>query len=284
MRFALAVSDAYQAVLEAFLTGGWSLEKLFIAPGDWTSSNEYVTKRAIELGVEIQQSPITGKDLADLGRRGCQALVVASYPWKIPDCSADLKYAVNFHPSPLPEGRGPYPLVRAILENRSQWAITCHQINERFDEGNILDLEKFPVNGDESHETLRLKTQMAAGRLAARVAARLESLWEGAVPQEAGTYWKIWSEQDRTIDFNQSIETIMRQIRAFGDFECMATVNDVKIFIHRAKAWVETHSARPGAVVHANNLALVIAASDGLIAITEWSFSAPGATTANLRR
>lgn len=86
------------------------------------------------------------------------------------------------------------------------------------------------------------------------------------------------------LDFTQSIESIMRQIRAFGDLECMATINDVKIFVHRAKAWVESHSARPGALVHASSLAFVVAAADGLIAITEWSFNAPGAITSNMRR
>jgi hypothetical protein len=38
---------------------------------------------------------------------------------------------------PLPEGRGagPYPLTRAILEARDFWAITCHKLSEKFDEG-----------------------------------------------------------------------------------------------------------------------------------------------------
>lgn len=284
MRFAIATNDGYQCVLEAFLRAGWQLEKLFASPGDWMHDDKQVTARALELGAEIQRSPASGRDLADLGRRGCAALVVASYQWKIPPWDADLQYAVNFHPSPLPEGRGPYPLVRAILEGRSNWAVTCHRIDDKFDQGDILDAESFLLDPDECHESLRLKAQMAAARLADRVARGGESLWLAAVPQGAGSYWARWSEQERTIDFTQPTETIMRQIRAFGDLECMAVVNDTKIFVHRAKGWLASHSARPGAVVHANNLALVVAAADGLIAITEWNFNAPGAITANLRR
>ena len=81
-----------------------------------------------------------------------------------------------FHPSPAPEGRGPYPLVGAILEQRSIWAVTCRRINEKFDQGAILDAENFRLDPDEYHESLRLKTQMAVGRLAARVADGFESL------------------------------------------------------------------------------------------------------------
>ena len=284
MRFALATSDAYQCVLEAFLISGWQLEKIFVSPGNWMHDNKQVIARALELGVAVQHSPISSRDLDDLGRRGCEALVVASYQWKIPEWSPDLQYAVNFHPAPLPEGRGPYPLVSAILERHSSWAVTCHRINERFDQGDILDAENFLIDPDECHESLCLKTQMAAARLAERVANGFESLWQTAAPQGTGSYWARWSEQDRAIDFTQPVEIIMRQIRAFGDLECMATINDANIFIHRAKGWIETHSARPGAVVHASNLSLVVAAADGFIAISEWSFNAPGAITSNMRR
>lgn len=283
-RFALATSDAYQCVLEAFLKTGWQLEKLFVSPGDWMFNNKQVIERALELGVTIQHSPISSRDLSDLGRQGCAVLIVASYQWKIPEWRHDLKYAVNFHPAPLPEGRGPYPLVRALLEQRSSWAVTGHRINERFDEGDILDAENFQIDLDECHETLCLKTQMATARLAERIAMEFESLWHAAVPQGIGSYWTRWSDQDRAIDFAQPVEIIMRKIRAFGDLECTAAINGANIFVHRAKGWIETHSARPGSVVHSSNLALVVAAADGLIAITEWSFNAPGAIKSNMRR
>jgi methionyl-tRNA formyltransferase len=248
------------------------------------NGNKQVVARALELGAAVQHSPVSNRDLADLGHRGCAALVVASYQWKIPEWSHDIKYAVNFHPSPLPEGRGPYPLVRAILEERSSWAVTCHRINEKFDQGDILEVESFLVDHDECHESLRMKTLMAAARLAERVATEFEPLWQAAAPQGTGSYWPRPSEQDRTIDFNQPVEIIMRQVRAFGDLECVAQINDATIFVHRAKGWIELHAARPGAVVHASNLAFVVAAADGFIAITEWSFSAPGAITSNMRR
>ena len=283
MNFAIATNDGYQCVLEAFLGAGWDLQKLFVSPESWMSSNKQVIARALELGANVQHSPITSYDLTDLGQRGCATLIIAAYDWKIPGWRPDLKYAVNFHPSPLPEGRGPYPLVRAILEGRSSWAVTCHLLNERFDEGDILDAEYFDIDSDECHESLRLKTQMAAGRLAGRVVKEFEVLCNSTKPQGPGSYWVRWSEQDRTIDFTQPIEVIMRQIRAFGDLECVATINEAKVYIHRAKGWHAFHSARTGAVVHASNLALVVAAGDGFIAITEWSFNPPGAVAAKLR-
>src|ERR1035437_4009927 len=197
MHFAIATNDDYQCVLEAFLRNGWQLDKLFISRSDWMHDNKQVIARALELDASVQHSPVSSSDLADLGQRGCQALVVASYQWKIPEWSSYLKYAVNFHPSPLPEGRGPYPLVRAILEERSSWAVTCHRINDRFDQGDILAAENFSIDPDECHESLCVKTHMAASRLAEHVAKDFESLWQAATPQGAGSYWGRFSEQDR---------------------------------------------------------------------------------------
>lgn len=282
MKFAIATNDAYQCVLEAFLKAGWQLEKLFVSPDNWMYSNQQVIARALELGAAVQYSPASTEDLAELG--GCELLVVSCYQWKIPVWEKGIKYAVNFHTSPLPEGRGPYPMVRAILESRTSWAVTCHRISEKFDQGDMLDVEHFSMDQDENHDTLLLKTQMATGRLALRIAVGLEPLWLAAVPQGAGSYWPKWSEQDRVIDFAMPVETIMRQIRAFGDIECMATINNITIFIHRARGWKEPHLFMPGSVVHANNLALVVAAADGYIAITEWNINAPGAIVSNMRR
>jgi methionyl-tRNA formyltransferase len=284
VKFAIATNDAYQCVLETFLKAGWKLEKLFISPSNWLYDNKQVVARALELGASIQHSPISDRDLADLGDRGCTALIVACYQWKVPDWSAHIKYAVNFHPSPLPEGRGPYPMVRAILEEHTSWAITCHRISQKFDQGDILDAENFSLAADENHETLNLKIQLAVPRLARRIANNIESLWNSALPQGTGSYWPMWVDRDRTLDFKQPVRTIALQIRAFGSLECLAAINNVIIFVHRAHAWQESHPVPPGDLVHSSNLAMVIAASDGFVAITEWSLVAPGAITSSLRR
>ncbi len=279
MRFAIATNDSYQSVLESFIESGWEIAKLFISTGE----SSKVIERALNLGIEVQHSPIRREDLFNLAQKGCDALVVASYKWKIPEWESILKYAINFHPSPLPEGRGPYPLVRAILEGRTSWAITCHKISQEFDQGDILEQEVINVDVDETHETLCLKTQISAAILTKRIAANIDSYWQNSLPQGIGSYWGWWSEQDRTIEFDRCVSDVMRQIRAFGDHECMGTINNTRIFIHRAKAWVESHSIQPGKVVHSNNLSLVVSLKDGYLAITEWSFNSPGAILAHLR-
>ncbi|HTT38813.1 MAG TPA: formyltransferase family protein [Burkholderiales bacterium] len=270
MRFAIATCDRYLGVFAAFVQAGWKPLKLFTCPARHELANQHLTIAYAEQNkAAIQLSRMTERDLNELREMGCEALVVASYEWKIPDWRAHLSYAVNFHSSPLPHGRGPYPAVRAILEGWNHWAITCHQISPQFDRGHILAVEKFPLSVDECHESIDLKIQMAAKRLAVRVAGRFLPLWEQATPQDAGSYWRRCTLRERMIDFRQPVEKIVRHIRAFGQTESLAHLNNSWLIVKRAVGWTEPHRDVPGSVVHRFNRSIVVAAHDGFIGLLE---------------
>ncbi len=276
MRFAIAAIDRYLGVYEAFVHAGWQPLKLFTTPSQHElSNNQAVIAYAEKHNAVIQMSRMTEHDLAELQRQGCEALIVASYNWKIPDWQPYLKCAVNFHSSPLPEGRGPYPIVRAILENRDSWGITCHRLAAEIDKGDILAVERFPLQADESHESLDLKTQMAAQRLAAKVAREFMPLWEQAVPQGEGSYWKKPTLQERIIDFQQPVADILRHIRAFGSTESLANIGGAWLIVKRAVGWVDPHVVAPGQAAHVFNKSIVIAALDGYIGLLESDFAPP---------
>ncbi|CAB3775967.1 formyltransferase family protein [Pararobbsia alpina] len=276
MRFAIATIDRYQIVLEAFLQAGWSPVKVFsttlLSPYD---SNAELLARAEALSVPVQLSPIRAADFVELGELGCEALVVAGHPWRIGEWRNDLSYAINFHPSPLPEARGPYPQMRAILEQRREWAVSCHKLDAAFDTGDVLAQHHFPMHAAESHETLDLKIQLATAQLAARVAADLPSLWSDAAPQQGGTYWPYMTEAERTLDLTLPVEPLLRTVRAFGLTECMARVGGGMVFVRRAEGWIQPHRIAPGTLVHRSGERLLIAVADGFVALLEWSPLSP---------
>jgi methionyl-tRNA formyltransferase len=272
MRFAFTGVDRNLSIFEALLAAGWEPVKLFtVPPNGVTNLNRAMIDRAVGLGVSVQLSRMDEADLAELSARGCEVLVCASYNWRIGDWRPHLKFGINLHASPLPQGRGPYPAFRAILESHAAWGVTCHRLERRFDTGDILDAETFPIGQDECHDSLDLRTQMAAGRLAARVAADLPGLWERAAPQGRGSYWKLTNDSERTLDFTAPVESVMRQVRAFGLTETIAHVNGKTVFVRRAVGWTEAHGHAPGSVVHADGRRSVVAARDGYIGLIEWS-------------
>ena len=276
MRFAITGADRYLGVFEAFLEAGWAPIKLFTVPVDnRIDRNNAMLARAAQAGIEVQMSRMGPRDLADLAGQGCEVLVVASYDWRVPDWRPFLPYAVNFHPSPLPLGRGPNPGLRAILDGQREWGITCHKVEAAFDVGDVLAREVFSLSEAESFETLDLRLQMAGKRLARRVADNFIDLWRKAEPQGPGSYGKRYTDEDRTLDCSAGVADSLQRVRAFGPLETLARVKDTLVHVHRADGWREAHGHAPGSVVHVSHRTLVVAVRDGYLALLEWSLLNP---------
>jgi methionyl-tRNA formyltransferase len=67
---------------------------------------------------------------------------------------------LNFHPAPLPDYRGVGGYNVAILEGLPSWGVSCHFVDERFDTGDLVEVERFAI--DQQAETafsLDLKSQ-----------------------------------------------------------------------------------------------------------------------------
>jgi len=242
VRFAITATDRYVGVLESLLEHGWQPLKIFTTPVDnRIHHNTAIIECARRLRVEVQISRLTDDNLRELGARGCEALIVASYRWRIGDWRAHLRRAVNFHPSPLPRARGPYPLPAAIIEQQRSWGVSCHKLEHEFDAGDLLRCIEFPLSEHEDHDSLDLRTQLAARRLSAEVAEHFEQDWANATPQGSGSYHPMWSAEDRRLDFSRPIAELLRRVRAFGPLECLAHLGNTDFFVRRAVGWTESH-------------------------------------------
>ncbi|MBR8219910.1 methionyl-tRNA formyltransferase [Burkholderia vietnamiensis] len=272
MRFALAGFDLFHGVLETFVSAGWTAVSLFsFVTDDRVNSNAEIVSHATRHGLPLHLSRIDEAALRTLRDLDCDVLIVAGYGWRIPDWTPYVRHAINFHPAPLPEARGPYPLMRAILDGHREWGVTCHRIAPEFDTGEILAQERFALSADECHESLQLKVQMAGCRLARQVAHRFDALWAACAPQAGGSRWPMPSEADRTLDFTQPVARVMTQVRANGLHECIAHVGGSVLYVRRAVGWQERHACEPGAIAHVSGRWTVIAVPDGFVALLEWS-------------
>jgi methionyl-tRNA formyltransferase len=277
MRFAFAGIDFLGDVFETFLGHGWEPVKLFSRPCDGIYDfNDVTLSRARSLRLPVQMSRIHPADLAGLKAMGCKALVVAGYPWLVTGWERHLPYAINFHPSPLPMGRGPYPLFQAILDERPEWGMSAHALEPAFDTGAIVAQKRFALSPSETHDTLLAKCQMAAKDIAAELAHELPRRWMEAKPQGSGSYWPRITQTQRTVDWTKSIRDVLRTIRAFGSIEAFAQIDSRYVYVWEATGWEEPHRYRPGTLVHRHRKHMVVAARDGLIQITGWSPYAPG--------
>ncbi len=274
MKFAFAGIDFLGPVFEGLIQAGWEPIKLFTRPCDGIyDHNETVVARARSLRIPMQLSRLLPADLETLHKRHGRdwALVVAGYPWLVTGWQGRAAYALNVHPSPLPDGRGPYPLFKAILDSYESWGVTAHVLAEGFDTGDILAQDIFALSAAETHESLLTKCQMAAARLTVPIARDLPGLWRKAEPQGDGAYWPRITDGERTLDFRQDVETILRQVRAFGAIETIARIGEARVYVAAAEGWREAHRVSPGSVVHRYRRHAVVAARDGFVQLLRWS-------------
>jgi methionyl-tRNA formyltransferase len=89
---------------------------------------------------ELYASPPAGVDL----------VVSFLYPRLIrePVLSLGRIGCLNFHPAPLPDFRGLGGYNVAILEGLREWGVSCHFVDEHFDTGDIVEVDRFAIDPD----------------------------------------------------------------------------------------------------------------------------------------
>jgi len=129
--------------------------------------------------------------------------------------------AVNLHMAPLPEYRGSNQFSFAILDNKTEFGTTIHQIDTRIDHGSILFQERFPIPGDCWVHDLYELTRSASARLFKNTLPKIVANDYDPVPQEElvalyGTSLHFRNEMDqlKIIELGWDKERTERYIRA----------------------------------------------------------------------
>jgi methionyl-tRNA formyltransferase len=53
---------------------------------------------------------------------------------------------LNLHPAPLPDVRGLGGYNMAVLEELDEWGVSCHFVDEQFDTGDLVQVDRFPID------------------------------------------------------------------------------------------------------------------------------------------
>lgn len=124
---------------------------------------------------------------------------------------------VNLHPSLLPRYRGCAPIPAAILNRDRETAVCVQALALGMDEGDLLGVERIPLTGEETTESL---SAVAAERGAALVLSVVDAIAAGTaagVPQDhaAATYCGMLRKEDGLLDWSLSALELDARVRAF---------------------------------------------------------------------
>lgn len=161
--------------------------------------------------------PATRERMAPLLRRyEPDLLVCAGFPWKIPaDALAVPRLgAMNGHPSPLPDYRGPSPVAWAIRNGENEVGFTFHRMDVELDTGAILAQGTAPLDDEHSWDELTPKLVGLVSELLPVALRRIESGDPGDAQGE-GRYFSFFEPEYAWVDWSQPASDIRRQVRAW---------------------------------------------------------------------
>ena len=122
--------------------------------------------------------------------------------------------AVNLHPSLLPNYKGCFSSVWAIINDEKETGISYHECIPEVDNGNILIQTKINIQDDDTGYSLFHKLIYLAILNLEKLFNLIDEDYEGIPQNEKGTYYKREVPFNNVIDSNWSEEYKKRYIRA----------------------------------------------------------------------
>jgi methionyl-tRNA formyltransferase len=233
-----------------------------------------VKRKAIELGLDLQQPRNLHEEVERLRGYQADAMIVIAYGLLLPPAVLDVPRfgCLNIHASLLPRWRGAAPIHRAIEAGDSETGITIMQMDAGLDTGDILARYPIPIIQDDDFQSLHDKLALLGARAIVEVLADLPAHRANAVAQDdsQSCYAKKISRTEGVVDWQQECTDIARRIRAFRPWPGMQTwYRDTVLRIHEARAEPRREvSAVPGQVLAADHNGIVVACNGGALRIT----------------
>jgi methionyl-tRNA formyltransferase len=196
-------------------------------------------------------------------------MVVAAYGLLLPKALLQLpRYGcLNIHASLLPRWRGAAPIQRAILAGDKETGITIMQMDQGLDTGDMLLRHVYPIEANESSQTLHDKL---AEMGASSILEALRLLQENRltpIKQDNGVacYAAKLTKNEAQIDWRQDARQIELAVRAYNPFPvCHARLKGVAIKVWQAalctdKSAESDKCCSPGKVIEADKRGITVA-------------------------
>ncbi len=221
--------------LSIMIERGWHVKYVVVSrkiSHPWISGptlEEYASSKGIKVVTQLQ-----------LPRREKTDFIVSyMFRYKVkPDVIAMAgRAAVNFHAAPLPEFGGWAFYSVAILENSPEYGCSCHYMDDGFDTGPLLKVNRFPIDASkETAVSLEKKAQENMIGLFVDFCDIAESCEELPRIEQDRNRMRYMQDEDfmklKEIPLDADNETIDRYARAFWypPYECAyVKLNEEKV-------------------------------------------------------
>jgi len=206
------------------------------------------------------------EEQATFAAHDADVAVVAAYGLILPQAILDAPRfgCLNVHGSLLPQWRGAAPVQRAILAGDTMSGVTIMQMELGLDTGPMRAMGAMPIGNLNAGDLTRDLAAMGA-QLMVEVLANLDAFPLVPQPDEDVSYARKIDKAESRLDFTQSADAVMRQIRAFAPAPGAFFELEGERFRVLEAEPVEAHEAAGGAPGTVLDVHLTIACGDGAL-------------------
>lgn len=280
MRIAIiGQQDFGKAVLEAFVARGDAVAAVFCAPDKPGARPDALHNAADAMGLPVLQFASLRSSEAAAALRALKVdLAVMAYVLQFaPQTLLNIPTygTIQYHPSLLPQHRGPSSINWAIAMGATETGVTIFRPTDGLDEGPVILQKKCVIGPDETLGDVYFKRLFPDGvkallEAADRVASGHEQLT--AQDESRASYEGWFHEQEAKINWSNHVDQVYNLIRACNPAPGAWTLlGGVKVSLfdcrkHVLRAFVRAHG-HPGDIFSLTDESLFINAQGGQIEI-----------------
>lgn len=196
-------------------------------------------------------------------------MVVAAYGLILPKVVLNIPHygCLNIHGSLLPRWRGAAPIQRAILAGDKETGITIMQMDAGLDTGDMLLIERIPIEHEDTTLTLHDKLCALGARCIVEALVHLSQGKLVAMAQDdaLSCYAPKIKKTEAEIDWQLSANQINQVVRAFNPSPgAFARIQGSVLKIWQAKV-IAKGSGQPGEITAVTRESITVACGEGAL-------------------
>ena len=190
---------------------------------------------------------------------GADLAVVVSYGLILPkEILTSCPYGcINIHPSLLPKFRGAAPMPRTILAGEKETAMCIMQMDEGVDTGDILLMEKMPLDEQITYMELYRSMAQLGAEMLMQVLDKIDHLTPEKQSEIGACYASKITKEEGELNWHEPSEQLMRKVRALNPWPgTFFYSNGEKIKVLAAKFDNNVHNYEPGTIIDSKLLTI----------------------------
>jgi len=264
MKVSYFANDLFMSCLEIFHNHGHEIAAIFTSAV--SKNNQQIRHYAASNNILCITDKPNQQHIKMLDDLAVDCFFSIEYEHLIPLPARYVK-TLNMHPTMLPQGRGATPLSQLILQYPEHAGITFHKLGDRFDTGDIVFQQKLSLSKKESLESLISKLNHKIPQCLQQLLADFDHLYQNAHAQCGGSEWPKLGDQDRLLNWHESLDKINLIIKAFGRFGVIACIEKEAWLVNHIETFKLDHNITAGTQLSHDAQICTIAINNGIVII-----------------